>query len=81
MDLRVLVALPFAAQIHNLKKIIQNTCFTSLYLIILHIISILTQTSNNNKKDKESYIKESNLCRGISEDLYPQIKEPTLLHI
>ena len=50
MDLRVLVALPFAAQIHNLKKIIQNTCFTSLYLIILHIISILTQTSNNNKK-------------------------------
>ena len=50
MDLRVLVALPFAAQTHNLKKIIQNTCFTSLYLIILHIISILTQTSNNNKK-------------------------------
>lgn len=50
MDLRVLVALPFAAQIHNLKKIIQNTCFTSLYLIILHIISILSQTSNNNKK-------------------------------
>ena len=50
MDLRVLVALPFAAQIHNLKKIIQNTCFTSLYLIILHIISILTQAANNNKK-------------------------------
>lgn len=50
MDLRVFVALPFAAQIHNLKKIIQNTCFTSLYLIILHIISILTQTSKNNKK-------------------------------
>ena len=50
MDLRVLVALPFAVQIHNLKKNIQNTCFTSLYVIILHIISILTQTANNNKK-------------------------------
>ncbi len=59
MDLRVLVALPFAAQIHNLKKIIQNTCFTSLYLIILHIISILTQTSNNNKKRTKKAISKN----------------------
>lgn len=59
MDLRVLVALPFAAQIHNLKKIIQNTCFTSLYLIILHIISILTQTSNNNNKRTKKAISKN----------------------